>query len=220
MRAVKRRIVVVIICQVVCRVHHAYVASTFMNKSPGVALITGAGRGRGRAAALALAMEGYKVSCAARYTRAIEHVARSITVAGGEVLAFICGVTRIDDAREGGDHEGASILSVPQERIEDPGDVAPLVVFLAKARERAGIVARPRVRRAYSADDSVPQASPASMSWMVRLRRVFAIDLSHCSQCGGELQMIGTMTESGVIARILQHLGMDGWAQPHVPAMP
>ena len=57
------------------------------------------------------------------------------------------------------------------------------------------------------------------MSWMARLKRVFAIDLSYCPHCGGQLQVIGAITEPGVIARILQHVGMDGRVQPREPPM-
>jgi hypothetical protein len=39
---------------------------------------------------------------------------------------------------------------------------------------------------------------------------VFAIDLSRCPHCGGQLQVIGAITDPGVIARILEHMGLDG----------
>jgi uncharacterized protein with PIN domain len=55
------------------------------------------------------------------------------------------------------------------------------------------------------------------MSWMARLKRVFAIDLSRCPHCGGELQVIAAITDPGVIARILEHVGLDGRVQPRAP---
>ena len=51
------------------------------------------------------------------------------------------------------------------------------------------------------------------MSWMARLKRVFAIDLSRCPNCGGELRVIGAITDPGVIARILEPMGLNGRAQ-------
>jgi len=52
-------------------------------------------------------------------------------------------------------------------------------VFAPNARERAGIVARPKVaNKASAAAESAPDACTAPMSWMARLKRVFAIDLS------------------------------------------
>jgi len=54
-------------------------------------------------------------------------------------------------------------------------------VFAPNARERAGIVARPKVaNKASAAAESAPDACTAPMSWMARLKRVFAIDLSRC----------------------------------------
>ncbi len=45
----------------------------------------------------------------------------------------------------------------------------------------------------------------APMSWMQRLRPVFAIDLSHCPRCGGQVRVIAAITDPVLIVRILQH---------------
>ncbi len=45
----------------------------------------------------------------------------------------------------------------------------------------------------------------APMSWMQRLRRVFAIDLSRCPRCGATVRVIAAITDPALIARILQH---------------
>ncbi|MFT5449919.1 MAG: hypothetical protein ACI9DC_005117 [Gammaproteobacteria bacterium] len=42
----------------------------------------------------------------------------------------------------------------------------------------------------------------AAMSWMQRLRRVFAIDISTCPRCGGQVRVIA---ESALTVRILEH---------------
>jgi hypothetical protein len=94
-------------------------------------------------------------------------------------------------------------------------------LFHPNARDRAAIVARPKVAsKAATDDESAPQACTTPMSWMVRLKRVFAIDLSKCPHCGGALQVIGAITDPGVIARILKHMGLDGRLQARAPPWP
>jgi hypothetical protein len=44
------------------------------------------------------------------------------------------------------------------------------------------------------------------MNWMERLRRVFAIDLSICPDCGGRLRVIADVTHPDVIKKILEHV--------------
>ncbi len=51
-----------------------------------------------------------------------------------------------------------------------------------------------------------------------RLKRVFAIDIQTCRQCGGQLRVIACIEAPAVIARILAHLGRD--AESVVPAHP
>src|SRR5690606_11677876 len=48
-----------------------------------------------------------------------------------------------------------------------------------------------------------------AMSWAQRLRRVFAIDIETCRQCGGKLRVIASIEAPAVIERILEHLGRD-----------
>jgi hypothetical protein len=93
-------------------------------------------------------------------------------------------------------------------------------VFAPNARERADIVARPKVVSKVSANDECgSNVGRTAMSWMARLKRVFAIDLKRCPHCGGELQVIAVITEPGVISRILEHMGLDGPVQPRAPPM-
>ena len=88
-------------------------------------------------------------------------------------------------------------------------------MFAPDAPERAHIVARPKVGSKPATDDE-PQPSTCTtpMRWMARLHRLFAIDLSRCPRCGGELQVIATITEPGVLGRILEHIGLEGRVQP------
>ncbi len=48
------------------------------------------------------------------------------------------------------------------------------------------------------------------MTWMARLNRVFAIDLSVCPKCGEKLRVIGEVTEPKAIARILEYVQARG----------
>ena len=78
------------------------------------------------------------------------------------------------------------------------------------ARERAGIVARPKAAsKAGGADGTAANVCTTPMSWMARLKRVFAVDLSRCPNCGGQLQVIALITDAGVISRILEHMGLE-----------
>ena len=91
-------------------------------------------------------------------------------------------------------------------------------LFAPNARERAGIVAGPKAAsKAGGADGTAANACTTPMSWMARLKRLFAVDLRRCPHCGGQLQVIGAITDPGVIARILKHMGLDGRLQARAP---
>ena len=47
---------------------------------------------------------------------------------------------------------------------------------------------------------------PAPMSWMQRLKRVFAIDIETCPECGGRLRVIACVEDPPLIAKILGHV--------------
>ena len=53
--------------------------------------------------------------------------------------------------------------------------------------------------------------------WAERLRLVFKVDVEVCARCGGEARIVGFVTESAVVRRILAHLerhGVDARAGP------
>jgi len=56
------------------------------------------------------------------------------------------------------------------------------------------------------------------MSWAKLLKRVFALDLEHCPNCGGELKIIAAIVKALVIERILTHLGLQARATPRAAA--
>jgi hypothetical protein len=59
------------------------------------------------------------------------------------------------------------------------------------------------------------QARSGRISWARLLKRVFAIDMQRCPNCGGgELKIIAAILERPVIQKILTHLGLQARAPP------
>lgn len=52
-------------------------------------------------------------------------------------------------------------------------------------------------------DDDKPLAP---MSWAKRLKRVFAIEIESCPECGGNLRVIACIEEPWLIHKILEHV--------------
>ena len=68
-------------------------------------------------------------------------------------------------------------------------------------------------------DTEPPSASPrARMNWAQLLKRVFAIDITICPQCGGPLTILAAIEDPAVIVKILAHLGLPTRAPPKAPA--
>lgn len=77
-------------------------------------------------------------------------------------------------------------------------------LFAPNAKHRDHIVAR-HPPTAQPGDDILEAKPTTAMSWMQRLRRVFAIDISTCARCGGKVRVIAAITQSALITRILKH---------------
>ena len=56
------------------------------------------------------------------------------------------------------------------------------------------------------------------LGWAKLLKRLFEIDMEHCPNCGGDLNIIDALLEQPVIERILAHLGLQARAPPRAPA--
>jgi hypothetical protein len=85
-------------------------------------------------------------------------------------------------------------------------------VFAPHSRLRAavtpagrGLGARPRSPAAGEAAGGPPPRHLA-MSWAARLQRVFRVEIDRCARCGGRLEIIASIEQPAVIARILAHL--------------
>ena len=82
-------------------------------------------------------------------------------------------------------------------------------------RLRAVIVPRTVDRPCEPADEHMRRF--ARMSWVRLGKRIFAIDIEYCPNCGGELKIIAAIEDPGVIVRILSHLGLSSRAPPRAP---
>ena len=82
-------------------------------------------------------------------------------------------------------------------------------VFAPASPDRARIVPGTGAATANERGEAAATDRQRAMSWAQRLRRVFAIDIETCRQCGGKLRVIASIEAPAVIERILEHLGRD-----------
>ncbi len=82
----------------------------------------------------------------------------------------------------------------------------------------AEIVPRTRAAAATEPGEVSVSDRQRAMSWAQRLKRVFAIDIETCRQCGGRLRVIASIEQPAIIERILDHLGHT--QEPIDPAHP
>lgn len=79
-------------------------------------------------------------------------------------------------------------------------------VFASGSALRAAVTPSGRGRRASSKPIEEERAPKAvRMTWMQRLKRVFAIDIETCQRCGSALHVIASIEDSELIKRILAH---------------
>jgi len=55
-------------------------------------------------------------------------------------------------------------------------------------------------------------------AWSKFLSRVFGLDISKCSECGGEMRVVASVVRVDVIKKILTHLGLSPQPPPVAPA--
>ena len=81
-------------------------------------------------------------------------------------------------------------------------------VFAPASRLRAAVTPARRGRGGPTPPASTEPAAPkhVSMTWMQRLKRVFAIDIDTCQRCGGSLKVLASIEDPELIASILSHL--------------
>jgi ribosomal protein S27E len=80
-------------------------------------------------------------------------------------------------------------------------------VFAPASALRAAITPAGRGRGArHEAATEQPLRRHAAMTWMQRLKRVFAIEIERCRRCGGRLEVIASIEAPALIERILVHV--------------
>jgi len=87
-------------------------------------------------------------------------------------------------------------------------------VFAPNSKQREHIVPRREPKA------QVPDKPMAPMTWMQRLKRVFAIDIETCPKCGGKLRVIACIEDPDVIATILEHIRTREAAETSQPRAP
>jgi len=84
-------------------------------------------------------------------------------------------------------------------------------VFAPNSKYRAMVTPAKRgkgkkVKSPKEALDQTPAEKHISMTWAMRLKRVFDIDIETCSECGGDVRIIASIEDPVVIRMILAHL--------------
>ena len=69
-------------------------------------------------------------------------------------------------------------------------------------------------------EEPKPDQPLAPMTWMQRLKRVFAIAIDTCPKCGGKLRVIACIEDPDVIDTILGHIRGREAAEPSQPRAP
>ena len=87
-------------------------------------------------------------------------------------------------------------------------------VFVPNCKHRESVAPKRKPAR------EQPDKPLAPMTWMRRLKRVFAIDIKTCPKCGGTLRVIACIENPDVIAAILEHVGAREAAATANPRAP
>jgi hypothetical protein len=100
-----------------------------------------------------------------------------------------------------------------------PGPRVPTESDHGSTEPRATCSSRPATSS--SPDSPAALSNPARtrrLRWAELLRRVFAVDVLTCPNCGGARRLIATITDGLVVRRILDHLDLPSSPPPIAPA--
>jgi len=95
-------------------------------------------------------------------------------------------------------------------------------VFAPNSKHRVDVTPakRGKGRPPQGNEDKTPEQRHKAMTWAQRLKRVFNIDVSICSECGGEASVIACVEDQAVIDKILGHLMKKGALPPPPELLP
>jgi len=95
-------------------------------------------------------------------------------------------------------------------------------VFAPNSKHRVEVTPakRGKGRTHQETEDKTPEQHRKAMTWAQRLKRVFNIDVSTCSECGGEARVIACIEDQAVIDKILDHLMKKGALPPPPELLP
>ena len=94
-------------------------------------------------------------------------------------------------------------------------------VLAPGSSRRSEIVPRRARSRSGSCGESKTVPRPCNRySWSELMQRVFAVDVLQCTKCGSRRRWIAAITETAVIVKILEHLGLPSVAATPAAARP
>jgi hypothetical protein len=95
--------------------------------------------------------------------------------------------------------------------------IVPTPANARRRRKRKDSAAAPATRQCAPTDSRSDCNDPptAPLTWAQRLKRVFEIDITLCPLCGGQLRVIGDITDPDLIRKILDHV--NSRAPPRLP---
>jgi hypothetical protein len=92
-------------------------------------------------------------------------------------------------------------------------------VFAPNSRYRAQVTSETKIKRNQTTAIDAPkgcEARRSKMSWAMRLKRVFNIDITVCRHCQGRVRIIACIEERAVIDKILAHRNQQQQSQTSV----
>lgn len=92
-------------------------------------------------------------------------------------------------------------------------------VFAPNSRYRAQVTSETKIKSNQTTAIDIPkgcEARRSKMSWAMRLKRVFNIDITVCRHCQGRVRIIACIEERAVIDKILAHRSQQQQSQTSV----
>ena len=65
-----------------------------------------------------------------------------------------------------------------------------------------------------------PPGTPRRLSWAELMRRVFAVDVLECPDCGGRMRILAAIHNPDAVRAILESLGLSSRPPPNLPDQP